>query len=237
MSNVYACERLLPVVAQFAAEQIHQQPVREAAVAPMPVLPHHADGTEAHLGIAADRLVAGGRRVNRDPVVTALAEQRSSVVRGCPAVPRFVAAGMRTGARTNGPGRTSPARARLNPERVCVAGQRNRDRPPIGPASARQTLGRAIMAKTTTNKTKAAAARSSAAAKKSTTPKQKGAVARTADLSEEVLKTVEAGQRAAIEAVRSSSTPSTRRSPRSVTAHPAVKPSSVPPWTWPTSSS
>jgi hypothetical protein len=79
------------------------------------------------------------------------------------------------------------------------------------------------MAKTTTNKTKAAAARPTAAAKESTTPKQKsttpkqesttpkqesttpkqkGAVARTADLSEEVLKTVEAGQRAAIEAVR-----------------------------------
>jgi hypothetical protein len=58
------------------------------------------------------------------------------------------------------------------------------------------------MAKTTTNKTKAAAARPRAAAKKSTTPKQKGAVARTADLSDEVLKTVEAGQRAAIEAVR-----------------------------------
>ena len=63
------------------------------------------------------------------------------------------------------------------------------------------------MAKTTTNKAKAAAARPSAAAKKSATPKsatpkQKGAAARTADLSEEVLKTVEAGQRAAIEAVR-----------------------------------
>jgi hypothetical protein len=58
------------------------------------------------------------------------------------------------------------------------------------------------MAKTPTNKAKAAAARPSAAAKKSTTPTQKGAVARTADLSEEVLKTVEAGQRAAIEAVR-----------------------------------
>lgn len=58
------------------------------------------------------------------------------------------------------------------------------------------------MAKTTTNKTKAAAARPSAAAKKSTTPKRKGAAARTADLSGEVLKTVEASQRAAIEAVR-----------------------------------
>jgi hypothetical protein len=67
------------------------------------------------------------------------------------------------------------------------------------------------MAKTTTNKAKAAAARPSAAAKKSTTAQQtkksttanqKGAVARTADLSEEVLKTVETGQRAAIEAVR-----------------------------------
>jgi hypothetical protein len=57
------------------------------------------------------------------------------------------------------------------------------------------------MAKPTTNKTKAAG-RPSAAAKKSTIPKQKGAVARTADLSDEVLKTVEAGQRAAIEAVR-----------------------------------
>jgi hypothetical protein len=53
MSNVHACERLLPTVGQFAAEQIHQQPVREAAVAPTPVLPHHADGAEAHLGIAA----------------------------------------------------------------------------------------------------------------------------------------------------------------------------------------
>jgi len=58
------------------------------------------------------------------------------------------------------------------------------------------------MAKTTTDKAKAAAARPGAAAKKSTPPKQKGAVAKTADLSEEVLKTVEAGQRAAIEAVR-----------------------------------
>ena len=58
------------------------------------------------------------------------------------------------------------------------------------------------MAKTTTNKAKAATARPSAAAKKSTAPKQKGAVAKTAELSEEVLKTVEAGQRAAIEAVR-----------------------------------
>jgi myosin-crossreactive antigen len=58
------------------------------------------------------------------------------------------------------------------------------------------------MAKTTTNKTKAAAARPGAVAKKSTTPKQKNAVARTAELSEDVLKTVEAGQRAAIEAVR-----------------------------------
>jgi hypothetical protein len=69
-----SCERLTPVVGQFAAEQIHQQPVREAAVAPTPVLPHHAYGAEAHLGIAADRLVAGGRRVNRDPVVTTLPE-------------------------------------------------------------------------------------------------------------------------------------------------------------------
>jgi len=37
---------------------------------------------------------------------------------------------------------------------------------------------------------------------KSTTPEHSGPVGRTADLSEEVLKSVEAGQRAAIEAVR-----------------------------------
>jgi hypothetical protein len=49
MSNVHACERLLSVIGQFAAEQIHQQPVREAAVAATPVLPHHADGAEATL--------------------------------------------------------------------------------------------------------------------------------------------------------------------------------------------
>ena len=147
MSNVYACERLLPVVAQFAAEQIHQQPVREAAVAPTPVLPHHADGTEAHLGIAADRLVAGGRRVNRDPVVTALAEQRSSVVWGCP---KLCPASWLPGC-VLAPGPTALAERRPRGPgsilSVCVAGQRNRDRPPIGPASARQTLGRAIMAK------------------------------------------------------------------------------------------
>ena len=50
--------------------------------------------------------------------------------------------------------------------------------------------------------TKAAAVRPSAAAKKSTTAQLKRAVARTADLSEEVLRSVEAGQLAAIKAVR-----------------------------------
>lgn len=54
----------------------------------------------------------------------------------------------------------------------------------------------------TVAKRKAPAARPSATAKKSTTAEQKSAVARTADLSEDVLKAVEAGQRAAIEAVR-----------------------------------
>jgi hypothetical protein len=42
----------------------------------------------------------------------------------------------------------------------------------------------------------------SARPKKSTSAQQKAAVDRTADLSEEVLKSVESGQRAAIEAVR-----------------------------------
>ena len=164
---------------------------------PRPVLPPRADGAEARLGIAADRLAAGGRRVNRDPVVTALPVQRSSVwlpehrsslwlpglcpflLPGCVLAPGPTALAER---RPRGPGSILSAFAQQ-------AG-RNRDRPPIGPVRA-PALGRAIMAKTTTNKAKAAAARPSVAAKKSTTPKQKGAAARTADLSEEVLKTVE----------------------------------------------
>src|SRR6266496_4033216 len=47
----------------------------EAAVGAALVLTHHADRAEAHLGITADRLVVGGRRINRDPVVTAPLEQ------------------------------------------------------------------------------------------------------------------------------------------------------------------
>jgi hypothetical protein len=50
--------------------------------------------------------------------------------------------------------------------------------------------------------TKAAAARPSPVVKKTTTPELKTAVAWTADLSEEVLKSVEAGQVAALKAVR-----------------------------------
>jgi len=65
------------------------------------------------------------------------------------------------------------------------------------------------MAQTTAKKAKTPAAgtrkpakKSTSAAKKSTSAQQKTAVDRTADLSEEVLKSVEAGQRTAIEAVR-----------------------------------
>jgi len=49
VSNVHACERLLPADGQFAAEQIPQQPVREAAAAATPVLPPRADGAEVPL--------------------------------------------------------------------------------------------------------------------------------------------------------------------------------------------
>ena len=146
MSNVHACERLLPVVGQFATEQIHQQPVREAAVAATPVLPPRADGAEARPGIAADRLTAGGRRVNRDPVVTALPVQRSSVwlpvqrfsvwlAELCPAslLPGCLRA----------PGPTSLAERRpRGPGSILSAfaqqAGRHRDRPPIGLAPARQ---------------------------------------------------------------------------------------------------
>src|SRR5258708_12031995 len=47
----------------------------EMAVAAALVLAHDADRAEAHLAIAADCLVVGGRRVDRDPVMTALVEQ------------------------------------------------------------------------------------------------------------------------------------------------------------------
>jgi vacuolar-type H+-ATPase subunit E/Vma4 len=71
-------------------------------------------------------------------------------------------------------------------------------------------LRRAIMAETTkktTKSTKTPAARTGAPAKKSTTAarsaaQRKAAVDRTAQMSDDVLKSVESGQRAAIEAVR-----------------------------------
>lgn len=58
------------------------------------------------------------------------------------------------------------------------------------------------MAEKTAKSAKVPTPRKSAAAKSTTTPAEKSAVARTVDLSDEVLKAVETGQRAAIEAVR-----------------------------------
>jgi methylmalonyl-CoA/ethylmalonyl-CoA epimerase len=60
---------------QLAAEQVHQQAVVEGAVGAALVLAHDPDGAEAHLGVAADGRLVGGRRVDRDPVVAALLEQ------------------------------------------------------------------------------------------------------------------------------------------------------------------
>jgi hypothetical protein len=75
--------------------------------------------------------------------------------------------------------------------------------PAAGPSTAaKKTKAPAAGPSTAAKKTKAPAAGPSTAAKKSTTAKQKSAVARTADLSEDVLKSIEAAQRAAIEAVR-----------------------------------
>ena len=58
------------------------------------------------------------------------------------------------------------------------------------------------MAEKTTKRAKAPAARTGAGAEKSPVPKQRTVVDSAAELSEEVLTSVEAGQRAAIEAVR-----------------------------------
>ena len=58
------------------------------------------------------------------------------------------------------------------------------------------------MAPTTAKKVPARAARTTKPAEKITAAEQKSPVDRTAELSDEVLKAVEAGQRAAIEAVR-----------------------------------
>ena len=75
--------------------------------------------------------------------------------------------------------------------------------PAAGPnTAAKKTKAPAAGPNTAAKKTKAPAAGPNTAAKKSTTAKQKSAVARTADLSEDVLKSIEAAQRAAIEAVR-----------------------------------
>lgn len=54
----------------------------------------------------------------------------------------------------------------------------------------------------TTKTTKTPAARTAAGTKKASIPKQRAGVAGATELSEEVLKSVEKGQRAAIEAVR-----------------------------------
>ena len=75
--------------------------------------------------------------------------------------------------------------------------------PAAGPSTAaKKTKAPAAGPSTAAKKTKAPAAGPSTAAKKSTTARQKTAVARTADLSEDVLKSIEAAQLAAIEAVR-----------------------------------
>ncbi|HSP37048.1 MAG TPA: hypothetical protein VLR26_04785 [Frankiaceae bacterium] len=58
------------------------------------------------------------------------------------------------------------------------------------------------MAQTTHPKPKAPAARKGEPDESTTTEEQKGALGRAADLSEDVLKSVEAGQRNALEAVR-----------------------------------
>lgn len=58
------------------------------------------------------------------------------------------------------------------------------------------------MAQTHANSARVPAAHATKPAEKSATAEQNSAVDRTAELSEEVLKSVEAGQRAAIEAVR-----------------------------------
>lgn len=58
------------------------------------------------------------------------------------------------------------------------------------------------MAEKAAKKAKVPTPRTSAEAEKGATSEQKSAVDRTVDLSEEVLKSVEAGQRTAIEAVR-----------------------------------
>lgn len=67
------CRSAIP--GQLVAEQVHQQAVMELAVAAPLVLAHDADGPEAHLGVAADGLDVGRRRVDGDPVMAALLEQ------------------------------------------------------------------------------------------------------------------------------------------------------------------
>jgi hypothetical protein len=75
--------------------------------------------------------------------------------------------------------------------------------PAAGPSTAaKKTKAPAAGPSTAAKKTKAPAAGPRTAAKKRTTATQKSAVARTADLSEDVLKSIEAAQLAAIEAVR-----------------------------------
>src|SRR4051794_25345965 len=63
--------------AQLALQHVHQQAVMPRTVGAALVAAHDPDGAEADALVAADRDGVVGRRVDRDPVVTAVLEQPS----------------------------------------------------------------------------------------------------------------------------------------------------------------
>ena len=60
---------------QLPSEQIHQQPVVPRAVRSLFVRAQHADRSEPDLLVGADRGRVVGRRIDREPMVTALLDQ------------------------------------------------------------------------------------------------------------------------------------------------------------------
>ena len=96
---------------------------------------------------------------------------------------------------------------------------------------------RSPAAKTPATSKRSPAAKAPATRKRTATaPRPAGKVDKTKELSEEVLDSLEKGQRAAIEAVRNFSTLSTMRCQRYPTtrAQPSARRSSTPPSRWPT---
>src|SRR5215216_5337636 len=96
---------------QLLDQEVHEQPVMEAAVGTAFVAAHHAHGLEADALVGLDRTFVRGGRVDRETVVAALVSEpadrrakRFGTETGGPgSVRRGLCPGLRTGTRVRSP--------------------------------------------------------------------------------------------------------------------------------------